>query len=93
MCYRLVVIPRTMKLCRRGMPTITINVHELQVCKQQQIASGTKSYITAYNTLVLAFLPIKLGALVHHITLMTKQVCKQQQTASANKLVNLHFCL
>ena len=29
--------------------------------------------ITAYNTLVLAFLPIKLGTLVHHITLMTKR--------------------
>ena len=43
MCYRLVVIPTTMKLCMRAMPTITINIHELQVCKQQQIASGTKS--------------------------------------------------
>ena len=52
MCYRLVVIvPRSTKLCIRAMPTITINTHELQVC-------GTKI------TLVLAFLPIKLGTLV-----------------------------
>ena len=43
MCYRLVVIPTTMKLCMRAMPTITISIHELQICKQQQIASGTKS--------------------------------------------------
>ena len=38
-CYRLVVIPTTMNI--RAMPTI--NIHELQVCKQQQIASGTKT--------------------------------------------------
>ena len=43
MCYRLVVIPTTTKLCMRAMPTITISIHELQICKQQQIASGTKS--------------------------------------------------
>ena len=98
MCYRLVVIPTTMKLCMRAMPTITISIHELQICKQQQIASGTKSCksILMLITLVLAFLQIKIGTLVHHITLMTKrrlQVCKQQQTASGNKLVNLHYCL
>ena len=43
MYYWLVIIPMTMKLCHRGMPTKTFNIHELQVCKQQQIASGTKS--------------------------------------------------
>ena len=59
MCYRLVVIPTTTKLCMRAMPTITIN---MQLCKQLQIASGTKSC----NALVLAFLRIKLGTLVHH---------------------------
>ena len=64
---------RTMKFCIRAMPTITINIHELQVCKQQQIASGTKS-CKFFITLVLAFLQIKLGTLVHHITLMTKQL-------------------
>ena len=52
MCYRLVVIPTTMKLCMRAMPTITINIHESQVCKQK-IASGTKS---CKFTLVLALL-------------------------------------
>ena len=62
MRYRLVVIPTTTKLCMRAMPTITINI---QLCKQLQIASGTKS-CNAYNTLVLAFLRIKLGTLVHH---------------------------
>ena len=40
MHYWLVIIPMTMKLCLRGMPTKTFNIHELQVCKQQQIASG-----------------------------------------------------
>ena len=52
MCYRLVVTPMTMKLCKRPMPTKTINTHELQVCKQQQIASGTKIYtytLITYN--------------------------------------------
>ena len=44
----------TMKLCLRGMPTKTFNTHELQVCKQQQIASGNK-------TCKLMFMPIKLG--------------------------------
>ena len=73
---------RTMKLCLRAIATITINIHELQVCKQQHIASGTKSckFIIKHS--------IKLGTLLHHITLMTKrrlQVCKQ------HKLVNLHF--
>ena len=43
MHYWLVIIPMTMKLCLRGMPTKTFNIHELQVCKQQQIASGNKT--------------------------------------------------
>ena len=34
------VCARTMKLCIGTMPTITINIHELQICKQ---TSGTKS--------------------------------------------------
>ena len=66
-----------MKLCMRAMPTITI---KLQVCKQQQIASGTSTCASFF------------GTLVHHITLMTKrrfQVCKQQQTASGIKLTFL----
>ena len=49
--YWLVIIPMTMKLCLRGMPTKTFNIHELQVCKQQQIASGNK-------TCKLMFMPI-----------------------------------
>ena len=39
MHYWLVIIPMTMKLCLRGMPTKTFNIHELQV----QIASGNKT--------------------------------------------------
>ena len=49
---RLVVIPTTMKLCMRAMPTITISIHELQICKQQQIASGTKSCISILLMLI-----------------------------------------
>ena len=36
MHYWLVIIRVTMKLCLRGMPTKTFNIHEIQVCKQQQ---------------------------------------------------------
>ena len=43
MHYWLVLIPMTMKLCHRGMPTKTFNIHDLHVCKQQQIASGNKT--------------------------------------------------
>ena len=43
MYYWLVIIPMTMKLCHRGMPTKTFNIHDLYVCKQQQIASGNKT--------------------------------------------------
>ena len=32
----------TMKLCYIGIPTKTINIHDLNVCKQQQTASGSK---------------------------------------------------
>ena len=46
MHYWLVIIPVTMKLCHRSMPTKTFNTHDLQVCKQQQIASGNKMSIT-----------------------------------------------
>ena len=60
-CYRLVVIPTTMKLCVRAMPTITINIHEFQVCKQQQIASGTKSS----KFILMLIILFKLGTLVY----------------------------
>ena len=38
----------------------------LQVCKQQQTASGIKNLFK----LILAFLAVTLGALVHHIALI-----------------------
>ena len=63
MHYWLVIIPMTMKLCHRGMPTKTFNIHDLHVCKQQQIASDIKNLYTnnGYNLVVL----VKLGALVY----------------------------
>ena len=67
MYYWLVIIPMTMKLCHRGMPTKTFNIHDLHVCKQQQIASGN---VYAYNLVGFAFLT--LGTLVHNTTLMSK---------------------
>ena len=88
MHYWLVIIPMTMKLCPMGMSMKTFNIHDLHVCKQQQIASGNKTNVYAYNLVVLAFLTMRLGTLVHNTTLMSKphlQVCKQQQTASSNK--------
>ena len=94
MHYWLVIIPMTMKLCLRGMPTKTFNIHELQVCKQQQIASGNKTNVYAYNLVVLAFLTMRLGTLVHNTTVMSKphlQVCKQQQIASGKKTSKLMF--
>ena len=45
---------------------------QLQVCKQQQTASGNKTNVEAYNLLVLAFLPLSLGALIHYIAIMPK---------------------
>ena len=80
MHYWLVIIPMTMKLRHRGMPTKTFHLHDLHVCKQQQITSGIKNLITnvyGYNLVVLAFLTMRLGTLVHNTTLMSKQVCKQ----------------
>ena len=44
--------------------------------------------VYAYNLVVLAFLTMILGTLVHDTTLMSKphlQVCKQQQIASGIK--------
>ena len=79
MHYWLVIIPMTMKL---GMP---IKTHDLHVCKHQQIASGNNY---AYNLVVLAFLTMRLGTMVHNTTLMSKphlQVCKQKQIASGIK--------
>ena len=96
MYYWLVIIPMTMKLCHRGMPTKTFNIHDLHVCKQQQIASGNKTcklmFMAIYNLVVLAFLTMRLGTLVHNTTLMSKphlQVCKQQQIASGIKTCKL----
>ena len=57
---------------------------QLQVCKQQQTASGIKTCLC----LGLAFLTI------HNTTLMSTphlQVCKQQQTASGVKMFKLMF--
>ena len=51
MYYWLVIIPMTMKLCHRAIPTRIFNIHDLHVCKQQQIASGIK-------TCTLMFMPI-----------------------------------
>ena len=44
-------LPMTMKLCHRGMPTKTFNIHDLHVCKQQQIASGIKTNVKAITWL------------------------------------------
>ena len=88
MHYWLVIIPMAMKLCIWAMPTKPFNIHDLQVCKQQQIASGNKTNVYGYNLVVLAILTMRLGTLVHNTTLMSKphvQVCKQQQIASGNK--------
>ena len=88
MHYWLVIIPMTMKLCLRGMPTKTFNIHDLHVCKQQQIASGNKTNYYAYNLVVLVFLTMRLGTMIHNTTPMSKphlQVCKQQQIASGIK--------
>ena len=38
MYYWLVIIPMT-----RAIPTRTFNIHDLHVCKQQQIASGIRT--------------------------------------------------
>ena len=62
----------TMKLCHRGMPIKTFNIHDLHVCKHQQIASGNKTNDYAYNLVVLAFLTMRLGTMVHNTTLMSK---------------------
>ena len=85
MHYWLVIIPMTMKFFHRDMPTKTFNIHDLHVCKQQQIASGNKTC----NLVVLAFLTMRLGTLVHNTTLMSEQVCKQQQIASGIKTCKL----
>ena len=57
MHYWLVIIPMTMKLCHRGMPTKTFNIHDLHVCKQQQIASGNKTNVYANNLLACVSVP------------------------------------
>ena len=57
----LVIIPMTMKLCHRVMPTKTFNIHDLHVCKQQQIASGNKTNVYGYDLVVLAFLTMRLA--------------------------------
>ena len=81
MYYWLVIIPMTMKLCHRGMPTKTFNIHDLHVCKQQQMASGNKT-CNGYNLVVLAFLTMTLGTLVQNTTLMSKP---HLQVANNNK--------
>ena len=48
----------TMKLCHRGK---TFNIHDLHVCKQQQIASGNKTNVYGYNLVVFAILTMRLG--------------------------------
>ena len=91
-CHR--VIPMTTKFCHRRMPTKTFHLHDLHVCKQQQIASGINNLLTnvyGHNLVVLAFLTMRLGTLVHNTTLMSKphlQVCKQQEIASGINNVN-----
>ena len=71
--------------------TTLMSKPHLQVCKQQQIASGIRNLLTnvyAYNLVVLVFLTMRLGTLAHNTTLMSKprlQVCKQQQIASGIK--------
>ena len=87
MYYWLVIIPMTMKLCHRGMPTKTFNIHDLHVCKQLVNYS-----VYAYKLVVLAFLTMRLGTLVHNTSLKSKphlQVCKQQQIASGIKICKL----
>ena len=73
-------------------PIISIKI---QVCNQQQTASGNKN-------LKMVFLPIvgpltmKLGTLMYHDECSSKyklQVCKQQQTASSNKTCKWCLCL
>ena len=72
MHYWLVIIPMTMKLCHRGMPTKTFNIHDLHVCKQQQRQLNLYTNVYAYNLVVLALLTMGLGTLIHNTTLMSK---------------------
>ena len=63
------------------------HTNELQVCKQQQIASGTIFILHS-----CASFSANITWYTGIYTLMTKrrlQVCKQQQTASGNKLTIL----
>ena len=53
MHYWLVIIPMTMKLCHRGMPTKTFNIHDLHVCKQQQICKSEQSVIMNWYTFLV----------------------------------------
>ena len=69
MHYWQVIIPMTMKLCLRGMPTTTFRF----------VASGNKTNVYAYNLLVLAFLTMKLGTVVRNTSLMLVNNNKQPQ--------------
>ena len=66
MCYRLVVIPRIIKLCVRAMPTITINIHELHHNSQagaEDTGAGTQT--TSTKTKGLIFIDIFLYFCIH----------------------------
>ena len=72
---------------------ISIKVSTLQVCKQQQTASGNKNfvkYVCVSNLLIVCPLTMKLCTLIYYDKSSSKQilqVCKQQQTASGNNIM------
>ena len=71
--------------------TIYSTNQQLQVCKQQQTASGNKKYVIyvcAYNSSILRPITMTFGTRVYctmtYSTNQQLQVCKQQ-TTSGNK--------
>ena len=83
----------TMRLIVHVFPTITFDFKTLNVCKQQQIASGNKLFLVILyfsNWLMAVPMTIRFGT---HVSLTitsdatTFQPCKQQQIASGNKLL------
>ena len=65
----------------------------IQVCNQQQTASGNKNLKMLFVPIVRP-LTMKLGMLMYHHESSSKQklqACKQQQTASGNKNLYMVF--
>ena len=85
--------PLTMKLATLMYHGESSSKQKLQVCKQQQTASGNKNYIIAYNLLMVGLITMEIGTLMFHDRSSSKQKLQVNKQPRAMNTCKWCLCL